>query len=135
MTPPAATSCSRDARSSVVRRIVLPDWEFGRTFQNLALFHNLSVFENVRIGGHSRSRCDYLSDALQLPWKRRNEQTLGRKAREIMDYLDLTRVAFDRAGNLPFGVQKKVELARALAMEPTDLPHPALGQDLTPPAA
>ena len=101
----------------------------GRTFQNLALFHNLSVFENVRIGGHSRSRCDYLSDALQLPWKRRNEQTLERKAREIMDYLDLTRVAFDRAGNLPFGVQKKVELARALAMDPTLplLDEPACG--------
>lgn len=90
----------------------------GRTFQNLALFQNLSVFDNVRIGGHSRTNSDYVSDALHLPWTRRTEHFLDQRAREIIEYLNLTRVAHHRVGDLPFGTQKRVELARALALDP-----------------
>jgi branched-chain amino acid transport system ATP-binding protein len=90
----------------------------GRTFQNLALFHGLSVLDNVRIGGHCRSRSDYLSDWLNLPWVRREGRALDRTAREIIDYLDLGPVAGKPVGDLPFGTQKRVELARALATRP-----------------
>lgn len=90
----------------------------GRTFQNLALFPTLSVRDNVRIGTHSRIRSDYASDALFLPWTRRNEAFADRTAQEMIDYLDLRPVADTRVSDLPFGTQKRVELARALATNP-----------------
>ncbi|MFI5012768.1 MAG: ABC transporter ATP-binding protein [Hyphomicrobiales bacterium] len=90
----------------------------GRTFQNLALFRNLSVVDNIRIGGHCRGRSDYLSDALHLPWTRRGEAALGARAREIIAYLGLDEVAERRVSDLSFGTQKRVELARALISSP-----------------
>jgi len=90
----------------------------GRTFQNLALFRNLSVIDNVRIGGHCRSRGDYFSDALRLPWTRRSEADLDRRARELIAYLGLDDVLERRVADLPFGTQKRVELARALNSAP-----------------
>src|SRR5690606_21381792 len=65
----------------------------GRTFQNLALFRQLSVLDNVRVGGHARSRSDFLSDALRLPWVRRQEAALEARARSIIAWLDLEPVA------------------------------------------
>ena len=90
----------------------------ARTFQNLALFRTMSVFDNVRVGGHSRSRSDFLSDALHLPWIRREEKSLEQTARELIDYLQLNNVADKCVADLPFGTQKRVELARALAARP-----------------
>jgi branched-chain amino acid transport system ATP-binding protein len=90
----------------------------GRTFQNLALFHRLSVFDNVRVGAHARSRSDFLSDSLHLPWVRRGEAAIEASARELIDYLDLAEVAERPVASLPFGTQKRVELARALALRP-----------------
>jgi branched-chain amino acid transport system ATP-binding protein len=90
----------------------------GRTFQNLALFRNLSVIDNVRIGGHATGRGDFLSDALHLPWTRRGEATLDETAREVIAYLHLEEVADRRVADLPFGIQKRVELARALTSLP-----------------
>jgi branched-chain amino acid transport system ATP-binding protein len=90
----------------------------GRTFQNLALFRNLSVIDNVRIGGHCRSSGDYVSDALNLPWARRSEARLDASAREVVAYLDLDAVAEIKVADLPFGTQKRVELARALISSP-----------------
>src|SRR6202047_224065 len=75
----------------------------GRTFQNLALFRNLSVIDNVRIGGSCRSSGAYLSDALHLPWARRSEAKLDAKAREIISYLDLGAVAETKVADLSFG--------------------------------
>jgi len=90
----------------------------ARTFQNLALFRTMSVLDNVRVGGHSRSHSDFLSDALRLPWVRRAEAALGQTAWDLIDYLDLREVAHRRVADLPFGTQKRVELARALAARP-----------------
>jgi branched-chain amino acid transport system ATP-binding protein len=90
----------------------------GRTFQNLALFRNLSVLDNVRIGGHCRSRSDYFSDALHLSWTRRAEVSLEARSREIIGYLGLAPVAHTRVADLSFGTQKRVELARALTSSP-----------------
>lgn len=90
----------------------------GRTFQNLALFRNLSVIDNVRIGSHCRSYGDYLSDALRLPWSRRSEAKLDMSARDVIAYLDLDEVAEIKVADLPFGTQKRVELARALISSP-----------------
>jgi branched-chain amino acid transport system ATP-binding protein len=90
----------------------------GRTFQNVALFPNLSVLDNVRVGTHARTNGDIISDSLKLPWIRRSETGLNKRVREILVYLDLDTVADLTVSGLPFGTQKRVELARALAAEP-----------------
>jgi branched-chain amino acid transport system ATP-binding protein len=90
----------------------------SRTFQNLALFARQSVLDNVRIGGHARSRSDFVSDALHLPWARRQERMLEEDARALLDLLDLGAVADELPEGLPLGTRKRVELARALAARP-----------------
>jgi branched-chain amino acid transport system ATP-binding protein len=90
----------------------------GRTFQNVALFPNLSVLDNVRVGTHARTRSDIISDSLRLPWVRRGEAALNERVDEILSYLNLHDVAQLTVAGLPFGTQKRVELARALAAEP-----------------
>jgi branched-chain amino acid transport system ATP-binding protein len=90
----------------------------GRTFQNVALFPNLSVLDNVRVGTHSRSNSDIISDSLRLGWVRRGEAELNKHVHEIVSYLDLDDVAHTVVAGLPFGTQKRVELARALAADP-----------------
>jgi branched-chain amino acid transport system ATP-binding protein len=90
----------------------------GRTFQNLALFRTMSVLDNVRVGSHPLGRTDFVSNALRLPWASREEQTLADIAWELIEFLDLNEVAHRRVADLPFGLQKRVELARALAARP-----------------
>ncbi len=90
----------------------------GRTFQNVALFPNLSVLDNVRIGTHARTNSDIISDSLRLAWVRRGETALNKRVKEILLYLDLDGVADVAVSGLPFGTQKRIELARALAAEP-----------------
>ena len=90
----------------------------GRTFQNVALFANLSVLDNVRVGTHSHTRSDIISDSLKLPWVRRGEAETNQRVHDILGYLDLEDVAHLTVSGLPFGTQKRVELARALAADP-----------------
>ena len=98
-------------------------WKFaavgiGRTFQNVALFPNLSVIDNVRVGAHARTSSDIVSDSLRLAWVRRGENDMNKKVHDILGYLDLEDVAHTVVSGLPFGTQKRVELARALAADP-----------------
>jgi branched-chain amino acid transport system ATP-binding protein len=90
----------------------------GRTFQNIALFQNLSVLDNVLIGTHSRAKSDFLSDGFYLPWARRAERSAKHWAMDLINYLALGAVSAYRVADLPFGSQKRVELARALATNP-----------------
>jgi len=90
----------------------------GRTFQNVALFGNLSVLDNVRVGTHSITNSDVVSDSLKLGWVRRGEAAINKKVEDILAYLDLEDVAHSIVSGLPFGTQKRVELARALASDP-----------------
>jgi len=76
------------------------------------------VLDNVRVGGHHVARSDFFSDALHLPWVTRQEHALDEIAWELIDYLDLHAVAHRSVADLPFGLQKRVELARALAVKP-----------------
>jgi len=91
----------------------------GRTFQNLALFRTMSVRENVMLGGHCRTRTGYLANALRLPSVRREEATLAAKVDDLLALLELEAVREVRVADLPFGTQKRVELGRALASQPT----------------
>ena len=90
----------------------------GRTFQNLALFPTMTVLDNVMVGGHGRTRSDFLSNALRLPWVRREEGVMRDAALELIAFLDLEAVSDHPAAGLPFGTLKRVELARALAGRP-----------------
>jgi branched-chain amino acid transport system ATP-binding protein len=90
----------------------------GRTFQNLALFRTMSVQDNVMIGGHCNTRSGFLSNALRLPWVRREERELRERAAEAIALLGLQDVAQRPVSDLPFGTQKRVELARALLSRP-----------------
>jgi branched-chain amino acid transport system ATP-binding protein len=76
------------------------------------------VLDNVRIGGHARSRSDFFSDTLHLPWVRRQERVLEETAWTLLDLLGLRAVAHDVPEGLPLGTRKRVELARALAARP-----------------
>jgi branched-chain amino acid transport system ATP-binding protein len=90
----------------------------GRTFQNLALFSTMSVLDNVMVGVHSRTRSDFASNALKLPWVGREERAARETAMELIDFLGLEPVMRHPAAGLPFGTLKRVELARALAGRP-----------------
>jgi len=90
----------------------------ARTFQNLALFAGQSVLDNVRIGAHTRVAGNWLGDALRLRGARRCEDEIDAIAWEMVDRLDLRTHAARMIGELPFGLQKRVELARALAARP-----------------
>ena len=96
----------------------IADIGIGRTFQNLALFRSLSVFDNILIGRHARERTGFLANAVR-PSRVTAEETEARTAAAtLVDFLALGEVAALPAGALPFGTQKRVELGRALASQP-----------------
>ena len=76
------------------------------------------MLDNVRVGTHARTSSDIISDSLKLAWIRRSEADTNKKVHEILAYLDLESVAHTTVSGLPFGTQKRVELARALAADP-----------------
>lgn len=90
----------------------------GRTFQNLALFRSLSVRDNVLAGAHHLGHAGFFSGALRLPGARREAAATAAEARRLMALLDLEGVAEVTVSALPFGTQKRVELARALIARP-----------------
>jgi branched-chain amino acid transport system ATP-binding protein len=90
----------------------------GRTFQNLALFRSMTVRENILAGAYSAGRAGFLANALRLPGARAEERAAERRARELIGLLALEAVADTPVADLPFGTQKRVEMARALISQP-----------------
>ena len=90
----------------------------ARTFQNLALFRTMTVLENVLVGDHSRIRTTFLGAAVPMPTAVRAEADARKRALEMLDFVGLARVASVPVAALPFGTQKRVELARALVAKP-----------------
>ncbi len=90
----------------------------GRTFQNVQLFGNMSVLENVMVGMHSRTRVEFLGAALRLTKARREEKEILEKSMEKLKLVGLQSRANEIATSLPFGQQRLLEIARALALEP-----------------
>jgi len=78
----------------------------------------MTVFDNIMVGGHASGRSDFLSNALRLPWVRQEEGNMRHAALELIDYLNLREFANTPVVSLPFGTQKRVELARALMCQP-----------------
>ncbi len=104
----------------------------GRTFQNLQVFGDMTVLENVMVGRHLHGRASLLAVALRLPFARQEERTIREKAMHYLDQVGLAERADEMAANLPFGQQRLLEIARALATEPTLLMLDEPGAGLTP---
>jgi branched-chain amino acid transport system ATP-binding protein len=90
----------------------------ARTFQNIRLFPNMTVLENVQVGRHSRTKEGMLSAMLRGPGYRRAEAESVDHARQLLDFVGLARVGAGLAKNLPYGDQRRLEIARALASDP-----------------
>jgi branched-chain amino acid transport system ATP-binding protein len=90
----------------------------GRTFQNIRLFQNMTALENVMVGMHSRMRANLFNSILRTPFVKREEQQARERALELLQFTGLRRKAYESAKNLPYGEQRKLEVARALATEP-----------------
>jgi len=104
----------------------------GRTFQNIRLFTQLTVLENVLIGAHTRGHCDLTGAILKfMPWVRREEGELYDLAVACLKQVGLTHKAYELSGNLPYGEQRRLEIARALAIKPEIilLDEPAAGMN------
>lgn len=90
-----------------------------RTFQNIELFSNMTVLENVMVGLHTRSSSGLLACSLKMPWAVKEEKNIRSGAMKWLDFVGVAELADVVAGNLPFGKGRLLEIARALAVEPT----------------
>ncbi|MDA1116619.1 MAG: ABC transporter ATP-binding protein [Proteobacteria bacterium] len=91
----------------------------ARTFQNIALFKGMTVLDNVMTGRNLKMRCSFLEQAIWVGRARREELEHRRAVEEVIDFLEIQHIRKTPVGKLPYGLQKRVELARALAAEPT----------------
>ena len=91
----------------------------SRTFQNIALFHGMTVLDNIKLGAHTNLKSGVISAGLRLPLTRREEADLDRQIqRDVISLLELDHVQHNHVEDLAYGLQKRVELARALVMRP-----------------
>lgn len=103
----------------------------ARTFQNIRLSPHMSVLENVMVGCHVRRRCPWWMAPLGLPMYYKEEKAITDKARDLVEHLNLAEYMDEKAGSLPYGAQRRLEIARALATEPRLLllDEPAAGMN------
>jgi branched-chain amino acid transport system ATP-binding protein len=103
-----------------------------RTFQTTKLFSRMTVLENVMVGRHPRTKAGFLSGVLNLPWTWKEERGIRERSFELLDSLGIADAAEELASNLPFGKQRRLEIARALATEPLLLllDEPAAGLNI-----
>jgi len=90
----------------------------ARTFQNIALFKGMTVLDNVMTGRNLKMRCNFLQQAVWFGPAKREELEHRRAVEEIIDFLEIQHIRKTPVGRLPYGLQKRVELGRALAAEP-----------------
>ncbi len=103
----------------------------ARTFQNIRLSQQMSVLENIMVGCHVRRRCPWWMAPLGLPSYCREEADIARKGRQLAERVNLGDQLHEKAGSLPYGAQRRLEIARALATEPRLLllDEPAAGMN------
>ena len=103
----------------------------ARTFQNIRLFTDMTALDNVKVGMHHAIKCSFLSSLLHLPSYYKAEKKANEKALELLDFMGLADVADVKAGSLPYGVQRRLEIVRALATNPSIilLDEPAAGMN------
>ena len=104
---------------TTIKPYKIVDEGIARTFQNIELFENVTVMDNMLLGCHARRRTGFFQDAFFWGQTRAQEHKFRTKVEEVIDFLDLQRYRMERINNVPYGIQKNVELGRALVMEPT----------------
>jgi branched-chain amino acid transport system ATP-binding protein len=117
--PTSGTIRLRDRDVTHLRPDQIARLGVARTFQNVQLFRSMSALDNVLVAKHSQMRTGVLAEGLALPFVGRQERVIREKAEALMEFLGLKEIRQQAAGNLPLGSQKRVELARALALDPT----------------
>jgi branched-chain amino acid transport system ATP-binding protein len=90
----------------------------ARTYQNIRLFANMSAIENILVGEHARLRANWLEAVLLTPRVAREEKSAVEKARRLLGFVGLAGLGDQQARNLPYGAQRRLEIARALASDP-----------------
>ena len=105
----------------------------ARTFQNIRLFANMTALENVMVGRHVRTSCGVLGAVLRTRGVRAEERAIHARAHALLEYVGVGARQHDLAGSLPYGDQRRLEIARALATEPKllALDEPAAGMNAT----
>ncbi|WP_019630662.1 ABC transporter ATP-binding protein [Actinomadura atramentaria] len=113
------------------KRFAVTKLGVARTFQNVRLFHNMTSLENVMVGADAHHRTGLAGAALGLPWHRREEREGRERALELLRFVGVEHRAEEAAKNLPYGDQRRLEIARALATEPglLLLDEPAAGMN------
>ena len=113
------------------KRYIVTKLGIARTFQNVRLFHNMSALENVLVGADAHHRTGLAGAALGLPWHRREEREGRAKALQLLEFVGIPNRIEDTAKNLPYGDQRRLEIARALATDPKLLllDEPAAGMN------
>ena len=103
----------------------------ARTFQNIRLFSDMTALDNVKVGMHNGIKCSFLASLLHLPSYYKAEKKANEKAMELLDFMGLKDMAYVKAGSLPYGVQRRLEIVRALASNPSIilLDEPAAGMN------
>ena len=103
----------------------------ARTFQNIRLFTDMSVLDNVKVGMHNQIKCSFASSLFHLPGYFAAEKRANARAMELLDFMGLADLADQKAGRLPYGVQRRLEIVRALATNPSIilLDEPAAGMN------
>jgi len=96
----------------------IASWGMARTFQNIRLFNLMTAEENVMVAMHSHMRSGILATVFGVPWQRKEERDAREFARELLDFVGIGRTADDYARNLSYGDQRRLEIARALALRP-----------------
>ena len=108
----------KDINISKVKPHVVADMGIARTFQNIELFKNMTVIENLLLSRHRHRRSNLFTESIFTKSVQKQEIESRKKSEEIIDFLDLQAYREQVVASLPYGVQKTVELGRALAMEP-----------------
>ena len=103
----------------------------ARTFQNIRLFDSMSVLDNVKVGMHNGIKCSFASSLLHTPRYYRSERIARERCMELLDFMGMADLAGQRAGSLPYGAQRRLEIVRALATNPAIilLDEPAAGMN------